>query len=98
MSNSRKGRDIDSALMRKGFEKTKDSDHVRYYFYDRQTGATLAQTKISHGMMGVSIGAPLISQMASQLHLTKAQFLDLIDCSLDEAGYREILKGQGFGI
>ena len=37
----------------------------------------------------------LISLMSHQLHLTKSQFLDLIDCSLDEAGYREILKGRG---
>ncbi len=93
MSSSRKARDIDAALCKKGFEKTKFGDHVRYYLYDHQTGRTLAQTKISHGES--TVGAPLISQMARQLHLTKAQFLALIDCTLSEEGYREILTTQG---
>ena len=96
-SSSRKARDIDAALCKKGFKKT-NGDHVWYYFYDRQTGATLAQTKISHGAMGMTIGAKLISQMARQLHLTKAQFLELIDCTLSEEDYREILKTQGLAV
>ena len=92
MGSSRSARDIDSALTRKGFEKTKDGDHYRYYLYDQQNGATLAQTKMSHGALRKTIGAPLLSQMARQLRLTKSQFLDLIDCTLDEDGYRNLLK------
>jgi hypothetical protein len=92
MSSSRRGRVIESALTQKGFEKTKDGDHYRYYFYDLHTGATLSQTKMSHGVLGETIGAPLISQMARQLHLTKAQFLALIDCTIDEEQYRAILR------
>jgi len=91
MGNTRSGRNIDSALTKKGFEKTSDGDHVRYYLYDPQTRATLAQTKMSHGVFGKAISSPLISQMARQLHLMKTQFLNLIDCPLDEDGYREIL-------
>lgn len=96
MGSSRSGRDIDSALTKKGFEKAKDGDHVRYYLYDRNTGATLAQTKMSHGVK--TVGAPLIAQMARQLHLTKVQFLDLIDCTLDEDGYRDILREQDIAV
>ena len=92
MSSARSGRKIDTALTSKGFEKTTDADHVRYYLYDRQAGTTLAQTKMSHGVFGQTIGAPLIAQMARQLRLTKNQFLDLIDCPLDEEGYRAILE------
>ena len=92
MGSSRSGRSIDSALTGKGFEKTKDGDHVRYYIYDQQTGATLAQTKISHGVLGKTIGSPLISQMSRQLRLPKKKLLELIDCKLDEEGYRAILQ------
>ena len=49
-------------------------------------------TLMSHGMMGSSLSADLISRMARQLQLTKKQFLDLIDCTLDEEGYRAILQ------
>ena len=94
MNSTRSGRDIDSALTKKGFDRTKESDHVRYYLYDQQTGANLTQTKMSHGILGNTIGATLISQMARQLRLTKRQFVDLINCTLNEDGYREILKNK----
>ncbi len=90
MGNARKGRDIDAALRKKGFRYDSTGDH-RYYFFS----GTSIRTKMSHGAMGTSIGVDLITQMARQLRLTKKQFLDLIDCPLDEAGYREILKDQG---
>jgi len=46
-------------------------------------------------MLGSTLCAKLISLMARQLHLTKNQFLDLIDCPLDEEGYRAILRKSG---
>ena len=94
MNSSRSARDIDSTLARKGFQRTNDGDHMRYYFYDQQTGATLSQTKMSHGAFRKTIGAPLISQMARQLRLTKKQFLELIDCTLEEEGYRVLLENE----
>jgi len=39
-------------------------------------------------------GLPLISQMARQHRLTKAQFLDFIDCTVSEEDYRAILREQ----
>ena len=45
--------------------------------------------------MGDTIGTKLISEMARQLHLTKKQFLDLIDCTVTEEDYRTILREQG---
>ena len=89
MSSVRTGREIDGALRKKGFQRELDGKHIRYFFNER------IFTHISHGMMGESIGAPLIAQMARQLHLSKKQFLDMIDCSLEEAGYREILQSLG---
>ena len=87
MGSTRKGRDIDAALRRKGFRRNVSSDHIFYYFE-----GTRVSTKISHGMMGSSLSADLLSRMARQLHLSTRQFLDLIDCPLNEAGYRAILE------
>ena len=92
MGSTRTGRDIDKALCKKGFRREMDGKHIRYFFNVR------IFTHISHGMMGTAIGAPLISKMAQQLRLTKKQFLALIDCPLDEEGYREILRDQGFDV
>ena len=92
MSSVRSGRTIDAALRKKGFLKSDDSDHLVYRLFS-DNGELLARTKMSHGMMGSTISASLISCMARQLHLTKNQFLDLIDCTLDEEGYRELLAG-----
>jgi len=90
MGSTRKGRDIDAALRNKGFYRDVSGDHVYYRFDD-----TRVKTKMSHGMMGSSLSAELIGDMARQLHLTKKQFLALIDCSLDEDGYRAILEELG---
>ena len=85
------GRVIDAALCKKGFLKEADGDHIRY-FLPNETGTDwIVRTKISHGMKGSTIDAWLLSQMARQLHLTKNQFFDLIDCTLDEESYRGIL-------
>ena len=91
MSSTRSGRNIDAALRKKGFVRSIDSDHIVYRFFSIDE-ELLARTKMSHGMMGSSISVHLISVMARQLHLTKSRFLELIDCSLDEDGYREILE------
>ena len=93
MSNTRSGRAIDTVLRKKGFVRSVDSDHVVYRFFSA-VGELLARTKMSHGMMGSTISANLISLMVRQLHLTKNQFMDLIDCPLDEDGYRAILENR----
>ena len=88
-SSNRKGRDIDIALRRKDFFRDKTGDHY-FYFYKY----TKIKTKMSHGMLGQSISADLISRMSRQLHLSKEQFLTLIDCHLSAKEYEAILKGQ----
>jgi len=90
MGSTRKGRDIDAALRQKGFRRDPKGDHVFYYF-----GDTTITTKMSHGMLGSSLSAKLIGEMARQLHLTKKQFLELIDCTMTKEMYREILHEKG---
>ena len=91
MGNVRSGRDIDAALCKKGFTCDSDGDHLRYFFTMPDKSKMRIMTLISHGAFSETIGAPLISQMARQLRLTKKQFLELIDCTMDEDGYREIV-------
>jgi hypothetical protein len=88
MGSTRTGREIDAALRKKGFHRELDGKHIRYFFNAR------IFTFISHGMKGTATGPPLILQMAKQLRLTKAQYLEFIDCTLDEEGYRAILNYQ----
>ena len=97
MSSVRSGRSVDAALRKKGFSRSVDSDHLVYRFFG-SNGELFARTKISHGMLGSTISVDLISKMARQLHLTKKEFLDLIDCPMDEEQYREILGEKGFTI
>ena len=94
MGRVRSGREINSALCQKGFRRETGGDHICYFLTDDNGNDTDIRTKVSHGVMGETIGVNLISRMARQLRLTKAQFLDLIDCSMDEATYRAILGEQ----
>ena len=94
MSKVYAGRVIDAALCKKGFLKESDGDHIRYFLPNEAGTDWVVRTMISHGMKGSTIDAWLLSKMARQLHLTKASFGDLIDCTLDEDGYRELLREQ----
>ena len=49
-------------------------------------------------MLGRSLSAKLIGEMARQLHLTKKQFLQLIDCTMTKEMYREILHEKGIAV
>jgi len=91
MSNVRSAKDIDKALRKKGFRRETDGKHIHYFFSGPNGEKSGIFTLMSHGMGATAIGNPLLGLMARQLHLTKNQFLDLIDCTLTEEAYREIL-------
>jgi hypothetical protein len=91
MGSNRKGRDIDTALCKKGFRRISGGKHVRYVL----TGRAGIRTMISHGMLGSSLDAKLIGDMARQLRISKEQFLALIDCSMNSDEYRSIIEEQG---
>ncbi len=94
-SSVRSGRVIEAALRKKGFRVDATRDHVYFYFLKLDGEDSKIFTKISHGMGNSSLSADLISKMSRQLRLTKSQFLELIDCTLSEEGYRETLETQG---
>lgn len=87
-------RRIESSLESKGFERS-EGDHS-YFVYRSTTGKkTTAKTKTSHTPKMKSIGDDLLGKMAKQCHLTKSQFLDLVDCPMDRQKYESILSAQG---
>jgi hypothetical protein len=95
MSRVREAQKINAALIKKGWKRNVGGKHVRYAFLDVDGKESVIKTMISHGMSGTALSEDLMSKMARQLHLTKQQFLDLIDCRLSEEGYRECLRDLG---
>lgn len=96
MGNVRSKHSIAAGLTKKGFIQFSDADHVHFYLSKDANNLSDINTKISHGPKSETIGVELISKMARQCHLSRKQFLDLIDCRLAEEAYREILRQQGF--
>jgi hypothetical protein len=82
---------IDAALLRKGFSK--DETHHHQYIYHNIAGQkTTKRTRMSHGTSHKTIGDPLLGQMARQLGVVKKQFLELVDCTLDQQGYETLIS------
>ena len=90
----RKARVIERGLLRKGFRLT-DTHHRRFIFHT--VGGEEPQpvtTIMSHGA-DRDISDRLLGMMARQLHLTRRQFDDLIDCRLSQADYEAMLRRDG---
>jgi len=90
----RSRRDIESALERKGFQR-REGDHSRFVYHTTDGKKTPIRTMTSHGSGGRSIGDPLLGQMARQCHLTKSDFLDLVDCPLDRDRFEAKVRERG---
>ena len=72
---------VKSSLKKKGFTP-EEGDHVFFHYLDDKGRKTSAWTKISHS--ATDIKEPLIKKMAMQTQLTKAEFIDLINCPLSK--------------
>ena len=85
---------VESALEAKGFER-KEGDHHYFVYVTKEGKKTTAKTKTSHTRKMKDIDDNLLSQMAKQCKLTKANFLKLVDCPLSRDDYEEMLRQQG---
>ena len=93
----RDAHDIESALLKKGFLKA-DGDH-HYFKYQTISGLiTPIKTKTSHTPKQKSIGDSLLGKMCKQCHLSKSQFIELVDCPMTRKQYETILKNDGMSI
>ena len=80
-------RNVDRALGGKlGFEKEESHPHVYRLWLD---GVLVARTYISHGERELS--GTHVSQMAKQMNLRTAEFLDAVNCPLSREAYEQIL-------
>ena len=70
------------------------SSVIKYVFCDQAGKKTDVMTCVSHGRRSENIGSGLIGKMARQCRLSKKDFLDLVDCPLDEKGYRKNLPRE----
>jgi len=83
-----KTRQVDRALVEKlGFEKTESHHHVYRLWLG---GKLAARTYISHGEPELS--RYHVSQMAKQMKLRPAEFVDAVNCPLTREDYHRILQ------
>ena len=81
-------RNVDRALVGKlAFEKEETHHHVYRLWLD---GILVARTYISHGERELS--RYHVSQMAKQMHLRAAEFLDAVNCPLLREEYERLLR------
>lgn len=84
-------RKVEAALKAKGFEP-KEGDH--HFFVYRTVAGLLTdiRTKTSHTQKMKSLDSSLLAQMARQCRLPASDFLDLVDCPMDQARYERVLR------
>jgi hypothetical protein len=85
---------VESALLAKGFQKN-EKDHHYFIYFTTDGKKTTARTKTSHSKKIKDIPDNLLSQIAKQCFLTKTEFLNLVDCPLNQEMYEDILQKQG---
>lgn len=82
-------RKVESALETKGF--TRDERHHHYFLYRTRKGKlTDIRTRTSHS--GKDIETGLLKRMATQCHLTRNDFLALVDCTMTQADYENMIS------
>ena len=83
-----KTKDIDQALIKKGFAKREGDHHFYEFIYKSQK--TALRTKMSHSHKEIS--DQLVAHMSRQLKLVKKDFLSLIACPLSKEDYIQLMR------
>ena len=83
-----KQKKIDTALQSKEFIREEGSKHIKYKY--RTTANRLFTTVMSHG--GREIYDRNIGNMARQCGIKSQQFEKLVDCSLSQEEYEDLVK------
>jgi predicted RNA binding protein YcfA (HicA-like mRNA interferase family) len=88
-------RDVEAALLAKGFSaRQKGGDHHFFVYVSQEGTVTTIRTKTSHSPKMRDIPDNMLGQMAKQCRLSKQQFIELIECPLDRDRFEEILDQQ----
>jgi len=89
-------REIESSLMKKGFEKREKGDHT-YFYHIHEGKESGIKTHTSRGSKPKSYGRGLLGAMKKQLRLsTPAQLRDLVKCPMSGDDYNEFLEKSDF--
>ncbi len=89
----RNRKDVESALMSKGFVRV-EGDHHRFVYVTRGDLKSLARTKTSHSPKVRDIADNLLGQMARQCRLSKPDFLRLVDCPMQRDEFEGVILGS----
>ena len=91
MARTLQSKNIEAALLAKGFGR-KNSGHrvLHYYRAGRKTHIT---TWLSHSSQK-DVDKTLVAVMARQCRLTKSQFESLVDCSMTGSDYYDALRAR----
>lgn len=85
-------RKVKNALIRKGFEETKDARHLRYRYRDLNGKISGIRTHMSHGGKPKDLNAYLIGQMAKQCGLSTKDFQRFVHCDMEQEEYDQKAK------
>lgn len=89
-----KRQEMGQALEGKGFVR-QEGRHVFFVYHTRERNLkTSVWTMMSHGNSGADISKSLSAKMAKQCRMNKAEFERLIDCSLSQGDYEELLVAK----
>lgn len=86
-------KEIARGLAQKGFQAREKTRHTYYFYHDSSGKKTRIYTFVSRGRG--EVGKPLMATMASQCRLSLEDFNRLIDCSLGQLAYEEMLRDTG---
>ncbi|MBZ3935220.1 hypothetical protein [Methanimicrococcus blatticola] len=92
MTSVYKTKDIESALLKKGFRETRKGAHKRYTYHFKENKTEFV-TYTSHGVTEYS--GSILSLMKNQLSLDRKQFDDLVSCPLTKEKLAEVYKDKG---
>jgi len=87
--------DIVASLSHKGFELHQHKRDHDFFFLKHPDLTQPVFTKVSRGTEYRTIGDALLARMSKQLHLTRAQFDALVDCTMKKPDYLAVLQSLG---
>jgi len=86
-----KAKDVESSLLKKGFAR--DNSHHRLFWFYHNGAKKQIRTRTSHDDQDVV--QYLQAKMASQMHLTKKEFMAFVSCTISEENYIKLMTERG---
>jgi len=91
-------KDIEKALLAKGFEKasSKQNSHHSYYYFIHNGRRSDIYTYLSHGAKSNEYGSSLMNMIKKQLKFSDSKIAErFLDCPFKEHQYIDMLKEAG---